>query len=388
MKILHVAASLDPKWGGPAKVVIELTQALVKKGVEVAIFAPSESDKGGCISNLKGVNVNLFPKNFLSRFWTSYSSPLAKSLMKEVSDFDLIHIHEIWHYPNFAAYRAAKRAGKAYIVTIHGALEPWCLNYKALTKRIYTALIQRRILCKASALHALTREEVKQIQNFGVGSPVAVIPNGIDPEEFRELPLREELENSYPELNGKKVVLFLGRIHPKKGLDILTKAFAKIAKGRENISLLIAGPDNEGYQAHVEKLLESKGIINRATFTGMLTGRKKLAALSRADAFVLPSYSEGFTMTILEAMACRLPLVITRQCYFPEVAEIGAGFVVEPDPNQLAKALLKLLDNSKMGEKMGANGRRLVMESFTWDKIADQMTQLYQSVLRQEAKQV
>jgi len=244
-------------------------------------------------------------------------------------------------------------------------LEPWCLNYKALKKRIYAALIQRRILNKAAAIHTITQEEVEHIKAFGVDSPIFTIPNGIDLEEFSELPPREEIEKLYPELQDKKVVLFLGRIHPKKGLDLLARAFGKIARERKDVHLIIVGPDERGYRSEVERLLVSEGVVEKVTFTGMLTGREKLAALSRADICVIPSYSEVRSIVALEAIICRLPVIITRQCHFPEVAEARAGIVIDSDSAQLAEAMVKLLDNTKLREEMGNNGRRLVMKRFT-----------------------
>jgi len=382
MRVLHVIASLSPTWGGPVASVKGLTEAMVRKHMEVTVFAPVDRNSSGDVVQLEGVRVRLFKQNLLSGIWRAYSSELAKALHREVEKFDLIHIHEIWHYPHFAAYRAAKRVRKPYIVTVRGALGPWCLNYKALKKRIYAALIQRRILNGAAAIQAITQEEVKHIRAFGVDSPIFTIPNGIDSEEFSELPPREELEKLYPELQGKKVVLFLGRIHPIKGLDLLARAFGQVARERKDVHLLIVGPDERGYRDKIERLFVSEGVIEKVTFTGMLTGKEKLAALSRADIFVLPSYSEGFSMAILEALACGLPVIITRQCHFPEVAEARAGIVIDPDSAQLAEAIVELMDDPKLREEMGNNGRRLVMERFTWDKVADRMIELYQRVLK------
>ncbi|MCL0082944.1 glycosyltransferase [Thermodesulfovibrionales bacterium] len=382
MKILHIAISLAPEWGGPTKVVAGLTETLAKKGVEVALFAPVEKGDEAKIIRPKGVNSRLFEQGFFAQWWPGYSSGLAKAVAQEVEQFDIVHIHELWSYPHFMACRAARRAKKPYIVTIYGGLEPWAINHKAFKKRIYSALIQRRILQKAVALQAMTDEEVKHIRAFGVDTRIVVIPNGIDPEEFQQFPSREDLKGLYPELKGKKVVLFLSRIHPIKGLDLFAKAFGKVVERRDDIRLLIAGPDNDGYQAQVKKMLEIESALDKVIFTGMLTGREKLAALGGADLFVLPSYSEGFSMAILEAMICGLPVIITHSCNFPEVAEAEAGIVIDSDPEQLAEALTRLIDNPQLREEMGDNGRRLIKERFTCDKIADQMIQLYQDVLR------
>jgi len=233
-------------------------------------------------------------------------------------------------------------------------------------------LIQKRILKEASAIHAITNEEVRQIKNFVNNKNIIMIPNGINPEDFMDLPSRKELEKLYPKLKGKKIILFMGRIHPKKGLDLLAKAFRRIGRERDDVYLLIAGPDNVDYKEKIEKILKEEGVLDKVIFTGMLKDRKKLVALGGSDIFILPSYSEGFSMAILEAMISKLPVIITHQCNFPEVAEYGAGIVIKPDSEQLTKALSKLLNDPHLCEKMGENSHKL---------IADQMIKLYKKVL-------
>jgi len=265
--------------------------------------------------------LRLFRQSFMDKLWTSYSLDFSKAINQNIHKFDIIHIHEIWHYSNYIAGRAAKGSGKPYVVTVHGALDPWCLNYKSFKKKIYASLIQKHILKEASAIHAITNEEVRQIKNFVNNKNIIMIPNGINPEDFMDLPSRKELEKLYPKLKGKKIILFMGRIHPKKGLDLLAKAFRRIGRERDDVYLLIAGPDNVDYKEKIEKILKEEGVLDKVIFTGMLKDRKKLVALGGSDIFILPSYSEGFSMAILEAMISKLPVIITHQCNFPEVAD-------------------------------------------------------------------
>lgn len=384
MRLLYITASMSHKWGGPTKVVAELTEKLVEKGIEITIFSPFRRGEKLEVVKLKGVKLCLFRQSFTDKLWTSCSSELERAIQKEVNNFDIIHIHEIWHYPHYITYKAAKTAGKPYVITIHGALDPWCLGYKSFKKNIYALLIQKSILKEANVLHATTDEEVKQIKNFVSNNNIVMIPNGINSEDFMNLPSRKELKKLYPKLIGKKILLFLGRLHPVKGLDLLAKAFGIITRERDDVYLLIAGPDSDGYKAKVKQIFEKERILDKIIFTGMLEGQNKLVALSGADIFVLPSYSEGFSMAILEAMICKLPVVITRQCNFPEVAEYEAGIVSEPDLKQLTEALNTLLNNSKLCKKMGENGRILVLENFTWDKIADKMIKVYEDILNRK----
>jgi len=381
MKILHITPSLAPEWGGPPKVIAGIAKALIEKGVETRILTTAEKGKEKRIVMLSDVPIRIVKRGFLSRFWIAYSPSITHVMREEIENCDLVHIHELWHYPHFAVYKVAKSFKKPFIISIHGELKPWCLNHKAFKKKIYSILIQRKILKEASALHAITEEEVKNISNFVDNKNVFLIANGINLEDFKNLPHREKFEDLYPELKGKKVILFLGRIHPIKGLDILAKAFSIISEYRENVRLVIAGPDENGYESKIKSILKKEGILNNVIFTGMLSGNIKFAALIRADIFIIPSYSEVRSITALEAMICGLPVIITKQCDFPEIGKYKAGMIIEPDINQLVRAFNYLLNNPKLCKEMGENGIRLVKESFTWDKIVNQMINLYEEVI-------
>ncbi len=380
MKILHIASSLNPERGGPTTVVTELTEALADKGLDVSIFTTSK-EKQSTYTCRKNIKIATFPTNLLSRIWPFYSLELARALKNQAADFDLIHIHEIWHYPLFASYQAQKKANLPYLVTAHGTLEPYCLKIKALRKKIYSTLFIQKILKQADALHAVSDNEIKDIANFTDNKNIYYIPNGLNMENFKNLPDRKEFEKMYPSVKGKKVILFLGRIHPKKGLDILAEAFTNIAIKRKDVCLLIVGPDNENYQSRIEEFLNRKGALDKTIFTGIITGNSKLAVLSGADIFVLPSYSEGFSISILEAMACALPVVITKKCNFPQVESAQAGRIINNNVTELTNTLTELLDNPELRNNLGASGEKLVRDEYTWDKLADKMINCYEEII-------
>ena len=381
MKVLHIIPSLSQEWGGPVSVVSGLLPALRRAGVDVSIFASFQKGKKDKIIPLEGVNIKLFKQDFFSKICTAHSSGFMKTLYNEIANFDIVHVHGVWHYPNFATCLVAKKTQKPYVVTIHGVLAPWSLRWKFFKKRIYSILFLKHILGKATAIQAITEVEVDYIKRFVNNKRITVIPNGIDIQKFKKLPSVQEIEKRYPTLVQKRVILFLGRIHHGKGLDILAQALSKIIKSDDNIFLLIVGPDEGGYKVKAESIFKKENILNKVLFTGMLTGKEKLAVLSRADLFVLPSYSEGFSVTVLEAMACKLPVIITNRCNFPEVARVKAGRIVEPDVGQLSKAIFELINNPELCQKMGENGERLIIEKYTWDKIANQMICLYKKAL-------
>jgi glycosyltransferase involved in cell wall biosynthesis len=226
-------------------------------------------------------------------------------------------------------------------------------------------------------MQALTETEAEQCRAFGIRAPVRVLPNGVDIEAIDRAPraaLRAELS-----LPAHSVLfLFLGRLFPKKGLDLLVPAFGRIAADHHNVHLLLAGHDGDsGYRGTVERLVAESGATDRIRLLGELHGARKFAVLKDADAFVLPSYSEGLPVAALEAMACRLPVVLTANCNLPEVGFLEAGWTVEPTLDAVVQGLRVALRSSTERGSRGANGRRLVSERFTWSRIATDSLGLY-----------
>lgn len=385
MKVLHIAASLDPERGGPTKVIIELTGALKEKGIDVTIFAPTNNIKTADTYTLNNVTIKTFPTSIISKIWPYHSPCFTKTLKREISDFDLIHIHEIWHHPEFICYKTAIKKQIPYLITVHGSLDPPCLHYKTGKKKIYTTLIQKQIFRKAAALHATNKNELENITAYIDNKNIFCVPNGLNVGDYENLPDKSELGNMYNQIKGKKTILFLGRIHPKKGLDILAEAFANITRKRNDVCLLIVGPDNDNYKRKIEKILSNKNVHDKVIFTGTLTGEKKLATLSGSDVFVLPSHSEGFGMSILEAMICGLPVVISKECHFPEIAKAQAGRIIECDAEELSETIIELLNNPELCRRMGISGKKLVKDKYTWDKAANKMIQQYEEILKYHA---
>ena len=381
LNVLHVTPSMSPTWGGPTVAVSELTSELYRQGVGCEIVTTRGHRVGINQVSSSDVPIYSFDTGFPARIWTAYSGELPRFLNDKAASFDLIHIHEVWHHPGYAAFRAARKHNLPCILTIHGELSEWGLRQKALKKRIYRLVLLDGMLRNVSALHALTRAEKEQIIKLGYETPVVVAPNGIEAAPFEALPDPAGFIQRFPLLRGKRVVLFLGRLHPKKGVDILARSFSTIARRFEDVVLLVVGPNKFGTQEKMEYILSSEGLLDRTMFTGLLTGEDKLAAMSCADLFVLPSRSEGLAITVLEAMAARLPVVITKDCEFPEVSEYGAGLIVEADEAPIAEAINMLLSDTALRDHMGQQGHKLVTERYTWQAIAATMVNLYQTLV-------
>ena len=381
MKVLQVVPSLAPEWGGPVKVVNELAGALEAIGVSSEIISAQGRRVGNPETVTNDIPIHLFETGPIARLWTAHTPGLKKTLARKIPDFDLVHIQELWHYPGYIASKIARSRNVPYIVTIHGELNEWNLQQKRLKKQIYMTAIQRGILQKSAALHAITQAESNRIRQLEIETPVAMIPNGIHTEEFENLPDRSQFVSRYPELENRLIVLFLGRIQQKKGLDILAQAFGNLARTRDDVRLVVAGPDEDNTLTEVKTILKSHGALEKAVFPGMLTGEQKLEALSAADIFALTSYSEGFSVALLEALSAGLPLVITDECNFPEVGDSRAGFVVRPNDSETASAVMSLLDSADLRREMSENARRLVRSNYTWARIAEKMFTLYENVI-------
>lgn len=381
MKILHVLASSDRADGGAVQAVMDMAPFQVKKGAEVTIFAPGADGVEMCYITETGVNLKIFPKTRMSKYWFGFSLPLMRALFREVPQFDMVHTHGTWYFPQFIAYWAAKKAQTPLIASTHGELSDVRLRYRAFKKKIYSAVIQKKILREAAAVHALSPKEAEDIMNYAPANKLVIIPNGVDSDCFEQVSAQVSSGEQYAGLNDKKIILFLGRIEEGKGLDLLARSAGILHRKRDDMHLLIAGPDNWGYGSVVRQILQEEGVLSRVTFTGLLTGQKKLEALGHADMFVLPSKSEGFSIALLEAMACGLPVIISRQCNFPEVEEKGCGIVIDTDAGELSEAISVLLDDPGLSKEMGARGKQLVRESYTLGTIADEMINAYKEVI-------
>jgi glycosyltransferase involved in cell wall biosynthesis len=295
--------------------------------------------------------------------------------------FDLILIHATWGDPGRMVAAAAKRTGTPYICYTHGGFEPWAWRHHYWKKQIYWRLIEKRILMGAAGIVVCNEAETAQLRALGVRTPIRRIPWGVELPAPEQTPSRERLEAFFPSLAARSFVLFLSRLHPKKGLDLLIPAFAALARDFPDWLLVLAGPDEGGYRAVLENLVKELGLADRLVFIGMVTGEAKAALLTHADLFVLPSYSEGFPVVVAEAMGWGLPLVITETCYVPEVEREGAGLVVKPEKASLTAALQEMLRDDNLRHTCSANALQLARKHFAWEAVARKSLDFYQEVM-------
>jgi glycosyltransferase involved in cell wall biosynthesis len=358
---LHLCNGLDPRRdGGMVPSILGMTGALAGLGESVAVVSPTPSRLDG----------TPLPPHL------PLHGPEA-DLEEAVRTAEAVHLHGLWQGHTRRGARAALRSGVPYLIAAHGMADPWALRQKRLKKSLYTFLIEGKNLRRASCLHALTRPEVEHFRALAPRTPVCLVPNGVDLAPLDDLPPRAELEREHPELAGKFVLLFLARLHVKKGLDQLAPALAEVARERPDLHLLLAGPD-DGALGPFRQQAQALGIGHRVTHLGHVAGDRARRAWGAADAFVLPSRSEGFSMAVLEALACRLPALITTACHFPEVAAERAGLVVPPTVPGISIGLRGLLERSASERAaMGERGRALVASRYTWDRQAERLAAVY-----------
>jgi poly(glycerol-phosphate) alpha-glucosyltransferase len=309
-----------------------------------------------------------------------FSFSFARAMRANVQAFDVVHAHAVWNFCTYWAMRTAYEARVPYVVAPQGSFEPWALAQSAMKKRLVGPLTEIPLFNRAAALQALTETEAAQFRRFGLTAPAVVVPNGVDLAKFdrKAPPLAVQLGLA----PGAATLLFMSRLHPKKGLDVLLRAFAQVSAALPALTLVIAGNDaGTGYAGELTRLAGTLGIGDRCRFAGEVRGEAKLDMLAGADAFVLPSHSEGLPVAAIEAMAAALPVILTPGCNLPEVASAGAGLIVEPVPEMLARAIGDLFANRDAARAMGDNGRRLVAGKFTWRRIGAETLGIYRNLL-------
>ena len=387
MRILHVVPSYLPavRYGGPIFAVHGLCQALAARGHEVNVFTTNIDGPGVTSTpiatpvDLDGVQIRYFPCPFLRRLY--WSPALGRALHREIDKFDIVHLHSVFLWPTWAAARAARNAGIPYVLSPRGMLVKDLIARRSrLAKSAWIHLIERSNVEKAAALHMTSHLEGKELERFGWRLPrLIVIPNAIDEPLSVNGKIASDVETMTSE---QPLVLFLGRLTWKKGLDRLVHAFARTQSGM----LAIVGTDDENFAPQLEKLVAELRIEDRVRILPRtVTGTDKERLFAAARLFVLPSYSENFGNTVLEAMRRGVPVVVTPEVGAAEIVrKAGSGLVVTGDAEPLGSAIRLLTTDLGLSQSMGEAGRRYATAHFTWDHIAAQMEQLYNNISLRE----
>jgi glycosyltransferase involved in cell wall biosynthesis len=369
---LQVMSHLSPRYGGIATSVPGFARATEAASAHACpIVGFCEQEELDQLPEERRAGITVFPPHRLR--WM-VDARLKRRLNDAVRGATGVHIHGLWETHCMMAAGMARTLKRPYIISAHGMLEQWALRHKRLKKALYAALIEIRAMKSAACLRALSADEVDDYRRLGLTNPIAIVPGAIDAQPVVSPDL---FRSQYPQLDGKRIVLFLGRIHPKKGLHLLLRAWARTVEA-EDMHLVIAGPDSEGNQARLEQLRDDLNLRMSVTFTGMLTAERKWSALAAASLFVLPSYSEGFSIAVLEALAAGVPVVVTTSCHIPEVSLNRCGWVIKPAIGPLEQTFREFLSLSpKELYELGSNGRELALRRFHSSVVGNQMAQVY-----------
>jgi glycosyltransferase involved in cell wall biosynthesis len=369
MKIGCVLDSLSRNAGGLFQSVRRLAQSLAAADASVEVFGIEDENTGRDAADWRPLRVHQF-KPATIQSW-GYSSALVPALLEV--NLDVLLAHGLWKYSSLASHRWHRRTGRPYIIHPHGMLDPWAVQNAKWKKRLAYLLYERTHLRHASCLRALCDSEAESIRAFGLSNPICVIPNGVDLPDGSISRLAPWSSN----LGSRKVLLYLGRLHPKKNLPALLagwKAVQASSPQARDWVLVIAGWDQNNHEARLRKQAGELGLEDSVHFAGPLFGDQKAGAYQNAEAFVLPSLSEGLPMVVLEAWAFGKPVVMTPDCNLPEGFAAGAAISTGKNADAIEDALHKLFEmDAAERTAMGERGHALVSEKFLWPRMAHEM---------------
>ncbi len=374
VRVIQTISSLAPERGGPPRTVPPLCDALVTQGVIPSILSFEEDHLSTPLSPLdSSVNTKLVPLGSSisgrMRGLVQFRSML-KSIVTETGA-DIIHDNGLWEPTNHIAAVVSRRTDTRLVVTIHGMLTRWSLQQKALKKKVAWHVYQRKNLQRASLIHATSDEEVDDIRRSGLRNPIAYIPNGV---------VIPDTSNEQLRYSGERSVLFLSRIHKKKGLLNLVKAWAEIRPA--GWSVVIAGPDDGGHRSEIEAAIKQYGMTEIFSFLGSVDDGTKWDVYRKANLFVLPTYSENFGVVVAEALAAGIPVITTTGAPWKDLETFGCGWWIKPGVDPLVaclKVALGLDDAARL--EMGRKGREYVMSTYGWPRVAGMMTEAYEWIL-------
>jgi glycosyltransferase involved in cell wall biosynthesis len=387
MRVLHVIPAVAPRYGGPSTAIWPMTSALRELGgVDVEIATTDADGAGGRITaanlpHAAGV-VHLFRRTMGERL--KYSREMASWLAAHAADYDLIQTHSTWNYPTSATCRAARRVGVPYIIRPCGMLSDYTWQKSRWKKRAYWWLRERRNMRHAAAFHVTSDDERQEVLRLGVTAPVEVISLGIGADAWNTPVESEWLRSQCPQAGSRPILLFLSRLHPKKGItDLLLPALAKL---KSDAFLAIVGGEDEhapGFIRQIKEQVSSLNLSNRVALLGPAPPNQRWAAFDGADVFVLPSHSENFGIVVAEAMARGIPVVVTAGVQFAEhVTASKAGSVVRADVGELSASLDAWLSNATRRADARRTGSAYIQTNFNWNRTAKRLADLYHRVCR------
>ena len=408
MKILCVSPSYWPayEFGGPIQSLHFLNKGLIDNGADISVFTTNKGQATEITINKKlkidGIEVTYYPYTkyleFLGTTGWHFSYPLLKALKNELRQYNLVYILSIWNFTTAITAYYCKKYNIPYVISPRGQLYDQVTTKKSWKKAPYYKLIASRILKNADAIHYTSDHEYLNVHNrLGLKNEAIVIPNGIVLEEYEDLPEKGKFIKLFPHLKNKQVLLYLGRLSWKKGIDLIIKSMPTILEKNKNAHLVIAGNDEDNCKTGLIKIIESLDLKyfdkdsntstdkdTKITFTGYLNNIDKKKAMVDSKLFLLSSHSENFGMTVIEAIACELPILISNNVGIADkVIEYNAGVVFANNKNEITDNVSNILKNEKQSDLFRINARKLLRDQYEINKISKIMLFSFKRLLNQ-----
>lgn len=389
MKILHVAHFFYPclSAGGVVNASYQIARMQARDNSVKVISSDAckerlKFEESRYDVDIDGIKVDYF-KNISNRFKlaTMLDTPMGAifRIKNQIRDFDVVHVHEHRQTLSIIACYFARRYGIPYVVQAHGSVLPFF--QKEGLKNIFDKVFGFKILHGASKVFALTEVEKEQYLKMGVEEDrIEIVPLGINIEEYSDLPEEGIFREKFNISKDDKLIIFIGRVHEIKGLDLLIDAFKELADSEDDVKLAIVGPD-DGYMDALNLRIAECDLSDKVIVTGPLYKSEKQEALVDCDLFVMPSKYESFTTSGLEAMACGKPLVLTKNNHIHDWVDGSVGLACDDDKMSLKDAMAEVLFDEELSKKFGMNGRRLIQEKYNWDMINEQILNIYESII-------
>ncbi len=379
MQIMHYCARLRLTDGGVVRAVLDLTTALSRCGKQVTLMSTEGSDWPHSEDGVETMQTGSF-----DRAPIRFSSNRLKLLAQHIDAADVLHLHTPWEPANVQLAKIARTCGTPYVISVHGMLDDWVMKTSRMKKRIFLKLGGRKMFHRAAATHCTAQAEADQAKKWIRKASINVIPLVFNPMEYLNPPPTADPDKYWPQReSNRQVVLFLSRLHPKKGIERLLHAASTVSKSH-NVRFIIAGSGETAYEQHLKSLSRELELNNIVEFVGFVEGDRKTALLRAADLFVLPTSQENFGLVFPEAMACGLPVITTKGVdIWQELQQSGGAIIIDDRADQLTSSIISLLDDDSKRISVSKAAKKWLASTFMGDAVVNRYIELYRQMMNE-----
>ena len=380
--ILHYVDEVLEENGGVVRAVLDMCHLMADAGWRVTLVTGNAVDVPEAWKQGEPGQPQAYEIKLPGILFGDFNQKDSKLLKELVDEADVVHLHTIWDTVNLRVAKYAKEAETPYLISTHGMLDAWAIHQRHLKKQVYWMMFGRRFFDDAASIHCTAEGEKDQASFWGPGSKMMVCPLWFDTADYGSLPGPELAREAIPITNSDRPkVLFLSRVHHKKGIDVLINATKRLKEQKIEIELIVAGPGDDSYRRSLEKLAIESGVQDQVHFLGMVRGEMKISLYQACDLFALATKQENFGIVLIEAMACELPVITTPMVdIWPEIKRGGAE-ITAPDSKSFTRAIKEFLDNREETQKRGEQGREFVFDWLATERIAEVYAKMYRDAI-------